>query len=120
MAENTCPPIHVDHTNLIEGPFATGPEVTKACLVCHPNAAEDVMKTEHFTWAGDQIELPGTNEVVQIGKRNLLNNFWYNGRSERYLTGDRIDPEGPVRINYPLVGSLWRPSRRCPCVRCCG
>ncbi len=69
------PPTHVDHAKLIEGPFASGPEVTKACLVCHPNAARDVMKTEHWTWAGDQIELPETGKILQIGKKNLLNNF---------------------------------------------
>ena len=34
---------HVDHTPLIEGPLETGPQVTIACLACHPTAAQKVM-----------------------------------------------------------------------------
>ncbi|RMG02363.1 MAG: cytochrome C, partial [Planctomycetota bacterium] len=29
---------------------------------------------------------------------------WYNGRSERYITGQPISPNGPVYINRPLGG----------------
>ncbi len=68
-------PAHVDHAKLIEGPFADGPAVTRACLECHPNAAKQMMRTEHFTWAGDEIKDPKTGEMMKIGKRNLLNNF---------------------------------------------
>jgi hypothetical protein len=30
--------------------------------------------------------------------------YWYNGRADRYLTGDRVDPEQVVQINRPLGG----------------
>ena len=39
-----------DHSNFIKGPFKTGPDVTKACLQCHQNQAQDFMKTVHWTW----------------------------------------------------------------------
>lgn len=34
---------HTDHTSLFDGPFATGSEVTAACLNCHQDAAHEVM-----------------------------------------------------------------------------
>jgi len=61
-----------DHSR-IEGPFASGPEVTKACLECHEGEATDVMKTSHWTWTVDQ-EVPGKG-MIQRGKKNVINNF---------------------------------------------
>ncbi|MCI0712186.1 MAG: hypothetical protein L0154_18675, partial [Chloroflexi bacterium] len=29
---------HTDHANLLQGPFETGRDVTRACLECHPDA----------------------------------------------------------------------------------
>jgi hypothetical protein len=66
---------HVDHSHLITGPLADGPSVTRACLACHPQASRQVMLTGHWTWAGQKVTLPGTHQVLQIGKVNLLNNF---------------------------------------------
>lgn len=61
-----------DHSR-IEGPFTSGPEVTKACLECHEDEATDVMKTSHWTWTVDQ-EVPGKGKI-QRGKKNVINNF---------------------------------------------
>ncbi len=69
------PAPHVDHSQLITGPLESGPAVTRACLKCHPNAARQVMQTSHWTWAGEKVKLPGSNQVVQVGKANLVNNF---------------------------------------------
>jgi len=66
---------HMDHGNLIHGPFGSGPEVTRACLTCHPNSAREVMKTSHWSWAGQKVKLPGTDRVERVGKLNLINNF---------------------------------------------
>jgi len=61
-----------DHSK-IEGPFASGPEVTKTCLQCHEDEAMDVMKTSHWTWTVKQkVEGSGT---VDRGKKNVINNF---------------------------------------------
>ena len=37
------------HKEVLEGPFATGTQVTAQCLVCHEDQATDVMKTSHWT-----------------------------------------------------------------------
>jgi hypothetical protein len=34
-------PIHTSHVDLMAGPYKSGPEVTRACLTCHPDAASD-------------------------------------------------------------------------------
>lgn len=69
------PPVaHVDHKGFFPGRFETGPEVTRACLHCHPNAAKEVMKTSHWTWAGQKVKRPD-GRTIRVGKRNLINNF---------------------------------------------
>jgi octaheme c-type cytochrome (tetrathionate reductase family) len=68
-------PPHTDHSDLFEGPLTTGPEVTAACLECHPDAAHEVAMTAHWTWLGDPVQIEGHAEPVAIGKANLLNNF---------------------------------------------
>lgn len=47
--------------------FQTGPEVTKACLTCHTEAATQMHKSIHWTW---QWEKAGG-----MGKKNAINNF---------------------------------------------
>ena len=66
---------HVDHTDLMPGPYETGPEVTEACLECHADAGEDMLHSEHWLWANPPVELPGRDEPVVTGKANTLNNF---------------------------------------------
>ena len=66
---------HTDHTQLMKGPYETGPEVTAACLECHEDAAHEVSETVHWTWESDPVLLPGRDEEVTIGKKNQLNNF---------------------------------------------
>lgn len=68
-------PTHTDHTFLMKGPYETGQEVTAACLECHPDAAEQVMGTAHWTWESKPVELPGRDEPVTVGKKNQINNF---------------------------------------------
>ena len=63
----------MDHSAVIKGPFKTGPDVTKVCLQCHQNQAQDFMKTVHWTWSRKQ-EVPGKG-VVELGKVNALNNY---------------------------------------------
>ncbi len=66
---------HTDHTNLIKGPFATGSEVTLACLSCHKNAAYQVMQTTHWTWQAPAVTVEGRDEPISTGKANVINNF---------------------------------------------
>lgn len=64
-----------DHTDLIEGPFASGSDVTRACLECHEEAGQEMLQTVHWNWEGDPVLLPGRDEPVTIGKKNSINNF---------------------------------------------
>ncbi len=68
-------PTHTSHADIIQGPFATGQEVTRACLECHPDASKQVMATTHWTWESQPVQLPGRDAPVTIGKKNQINNF---------------------------------------------
>jgi len=65
---------HFDHAPVIPGKFESPQEVTRTCLGCHPDARE-VMKTSHWTWLGEEVEVPGHPGKTRIGKKNLINNF---------------------------------------------
>ena len=62
----------IDHSSFpaLQGPFETPQEVTKACLSCHSDAADEIMSTVHWTWEYTNEE---TGQV--LGKKNLINNF---------------------------------------------
>lgn len=66
-------PAAQDHSKVVNGPFKTGPEVTKACLQCHESHARDFMKTVHWSWSSVQ-EAPGKGKV-ELGKKNAINNY---------------------------------------------
>ena len=68
-------PAHVDHKDLYEGTFASGPEVTAACLTCHEEAADQVLHTVHWRWQADPVAMEGRAELVSTGKKNTINNF---------------------------------------------
>ena len=61
-----------DHTKFkeLQKNFKTGPEVTKACLECHTEAAKKVHNTKHWTW---EFLNPVTKQ--RLGKKNVINNF---------------------------------------------
>jgi len=61
-----------DHSKFkeLQGPFATGPDVTRACLQCHTEASKQLHKTKHWTWS---VVNPANGE--RLGKRNIINNF---------------------------------------------
>ncbi|MCW9046009.1 MAG: tetrathionate reductase family octaheme c-type cytochrome [Alphaproteobacteria bacterium] len=67
-----------DHSKFeeLKGPFKSGPEVTKACLKCHTEAAKQVHKTTHWTW---QFKNEDTGQL--LGKRNVVNNFCISTQS---------------------------------------
>lgn len=67
--------VHLEHKNFFSQPFRSPQEVTRACLQCHENAAKDLMKTAHWNWEGEPVQVPGHEKPVRIGKKNLINNF---------------------------------------------
>jgi octaheme c-type cytochrome (tetrathionate reductase family) len=66
-----------DHSRFdeLKGPFASGPEVTKACLSCHTEAGRHFMKSIHWTW---EYVHPETGQ--KLGKKTLINTFCTNAR----------------------------------------
>lgn len=68
-------PAHVDHTELMPGPYTTGQEVTAACLECHEEAGDQIIHTTHWKWESEPVMLPGRDEPVTTGKKNSINNF---------------------------------------------
>lgn len=61
-----------DHSRFeaLQGPFASGPDVTRACLKCHTEASHQVMDSMHWTWSREN---PATGQMV--GKRHTMNSF---------------------------------------------
>ena len=62
-----------DHSKheILKQEFKSGPEVTKACLSCHNQAALQFHKTIHWTWMD-----PITEKSARLGKGGLsINNF---------------------------------------------
>jgi len=59
-----------DHSKFkeLQGPFANGEQVTKACLACHTEAARQLMATRHWTW---DYTNPQTGQ--RLGKKTMLN-----------------------------------------------
>lgn len=68
-------PVHVDHSDIVNGEFTTGQDVTRACLECHKDAATDIMATTHWTWESEPFDVSWRDEPVTIGKANQINNF---------------------------------------------
>jgi len=64
-----------DHSTfeILKKPFASGPEVTKACLTCHTEAAKQVQNSIHWTW---DYTHPETGQ--KLGKSRVINSFCGN------------------------------------------
>lgn len=61
-----------DHSKYkeLDRTFSSAPEVTKACLTCHTEAAKQIHKTKHWKW-----EFLNPENKQRLGKKNILNNF---------------------------------------------
>lgn len=67
-----------DHSqfDVLQGPFATGEEVTRACLSCHTEASRQVMATRHWSW-----EYENADTGQKLGKKTMLNGFCIGNKS---------------------------------------
>lgn len=73
FGEPHSPNYTADHSKFkeLQQEFRSGPEVTKACLGCHTEAAAQFHKTIHWTWLA-----PEAKPENRLGKGGLaLNNF---------------------------------------------
>ncbi|MCF8119032.1 MAG: tetrathionate reductase family octaheme c-type cytochrome [Deltaproteobacteria bacterium] len=65
-----------DHSKFpeLQGEFTSGPEVTRACLQCHTEAAKQLQETIHWTWL-----CPAAEPEAHLGKAGwVVNNFCIN------------------------------------------
>jgi octaheme c-type cytochrome (tetrathionate reductase family) len=69
------PQPHTSHAGLMQGPFESGPDVTRACLQCHEDAAHQVMGTAHWTWESKPTLVAGRDEPIVTGKKSSINNY---------------------------------------------
>jgi octaheme c-type cytochrome (tetrathionate reductase family) len=60
-----------DHAKFkaLQQEFNSGPEVTKACLGCHTEAAKQILVTQHWKW---EYRSP---QGQLLGKKHVINNF---------------------------------------------
>lgn len=61
-----------DHSKFkeLQREFQSAPEVTKACLSCHTEAAGQIHRTKHWKW---EFLHPASGQ--KLGKKEVLNNF---------------------------------------------
>ena len=61
-----------DHAKFkeLQREFKTGPELTRACLSCHTEAAGQIHRTKHWKWEYLNVD---TNQ--KLGKKSVINNF---------------------------------------------
>jgi hypothetical protein len=73
-AENNESFVSEEHKQM-KGPYPDGISVTKACLKCHQDQADEVLTSAHWLWKGPSPFVLGHEERTDLGKRNLINNF---------------------------------------------
>jgi octaheme c-type cytochrome (tetrathionate reductase family) len=77
---SALPALAADHSKFIKGPVETGSDVTKQCLQCHNDVAENLMQTPHWTWTREQVV---GGKKVDLGKINAFNNFCTSTETNR-------------------------------------
>ena len=65
----------VDHRKfeVLNQDFETPQDVTEACLSCHNQRHEEIMKSSHWNW--DRIAYVEGKGISKMGKKNIINNF---------------------------------------------
>ncbi len=67
--------VFADHSQYIKGPFPDGPSVTKECIKCHKDKAEEIISSAHWLWRGPSPDVLGAERRKDLGKINLINGF---------------------------------------------
>ncbi|MBF0346166.1 MAG: tetrathionate reductase family octaheme c-type cytochrome [Magnetococcales bacterium] len=104
--ENPISTTRHDKLPILEGPFASGREVTRACLTCHTEASAMVRRNIHWTW---EFSDPPTGKIY--GKKHVINTFCGSTKSNmRECTSCHIgfgwqDPE-VSRVEDDMVDCL--------------
>jgi len=75
----------VDHNQfeILQQKFTSPKQITEACLSCHNKTDQEVMMTSHWKWAKSYVKDNG--DTIQLGKKNILNNFCIGTESNELL-----------------------------------
>ena len=75
----------VDHSKfkILQQKFDSPQQITEACLTCHNKTDQDVMASSHWKWAKPYVTDKG--DTIQLGKKNIINNFCIGTKSNEKL-----------------------------------
>lgn len=61
-----------DHSKFpaLQQEFKSGPDVTRTCLACHTDVAEEIMNSQHWRW-----EFTHPQSKQELGKLRVVNNY---------------------------------------------
>ena len=63
-----------DHTENLSGPFENVQQVTEECLMCHEEAGDEVLQSNHWNWLTSTLTESVQNEEW-VNKKYPINNF---------------------------------------------
>jgi len=63
-----------DHRENVSAPFENSAQVTEECLLCHDDAGEQVLQSNHWNWLSSNLSLVDFTKS-QSGNKVLVNNF---------------------------------------------
>ena len=63
-----------DHTENFSGPFESIQQVTEECLMCHEDAGDEVLQSNHWNWLASNLSA-GLEHGIDSGKHIPINNF---------------------------------------------
>ena len=113
-----CTDCHVDTPHLDDRINAH--TTTVACQTCHiPRMAKRAATKMRWDWSTAGEDRPDADPHEYLKAKGSFvyetdvepDYAWYDGRSERYLKGDRIDPTAVTPMNRPL-GDVGDPDAR--------
>ena len=129
----TCRQCHGDTPHALDAPLGAHLDAhtsTIACQTCHiPSFAKETPTKLIWDWSKAGQDLPEGKDAHGMstfakkkgtfvwGKDVNPCYGWYNGRHERVLPGDPIDPEGGTVLNRP-AGSIRDPEARLSPFKC--
>jgi len=63
-----------DHTENLAGPYDNVQQITEECLMCHEDAGDALLQSNHWNWLSSNLEVP---EKIVSGEVNHIpvNNF---------------------------------------------
>ena len=71
--KDTIPKVDHSKFEILQQKFDNPKQVTEACLSCHNLTHKEVMNTSHWKWTKEYVKDNG--DTIQLGKKNILNNF---------------------------------------------